>query len=82
VLAATEMALHKIDLTSRGLAQSVPFEGSGVKWVCHPTLPECFIGFREMAAHLLRWKDLDEVEVHTYSSLEHSAPTIPNRRGR
>jgi len=82
VLAATEMALHKIDLTSRCLVQSVPFEGSGAKWVCHPTLPEYFIGFREMAAHLLRWKDLDEVEVHTYSSLEHSAPTIPNRRDR
>ncbi|KAK0725978.1 hypothetical protein B0H67DRAFT_572039 [Lasiosphaeris hirsuta] len=76
VLAATETALHKINLALRGLVQSVPFEGSGAKWVCHPTLPEYFLGFREMAVHVVRWKDLDEVEVHTYRSPEHSAPRV------
>ncbi|KAB5522826.1 hypothetical protein GE09DRAFT_493848 [Coniochaeta sp. 2T2.1] len=76
LLATTEMALHKISLTSRSLVQSLPFEGSGAKWVCHPTLPEYFLGFREKAAHLLRWKDLDEVEVHTYRCNEHSAPRV------
>ncbi|KAB5522037.1 hypothetical protein GE09DRAFT_1208083 [Coniochaeta sp. 2T2.1] len=76
LLATTETALHKISLTSRSLVQSFPFEGSGANWVCHPTLPEYFLGFREKAAHLLRWKDLDEVEVHTYRSNEHSAPRV------
>ncbi|KAK3997916.1 hypothetical protein QBC44DRAFT_392249 [Cladorrhinum sp. PSN332] len=74
VLAATETALYKIDLSSRGLVQSVPFEGSGAKWASHPTLPDYFIGFRETAAHLMGWKDLDEVEIHIYRSPEHSAP--------
>jgi len=76
LLAATETALHKIHLASRGVVQSTPFEGAGAKWVCHPTLSEYLVGFREVTAHVLRWKDLDEVEVYRYLVPEHSTAHV------
>jgi len=45
-------------------------------------LPEYLLGFGTTAAHLLRWKGLSEVEVHTYRSPEQSAPRVVVTDGR
>ncbi|KAK4223270.1 hypothetical protein QBC38DRAFT_517229 [Podospora fimiseda] len=70
LLATTDAALHKIDLGSRSLVQSVQYDGSGAKWMSHSTLPEYLIAFKNFSAHLVRWKDLTEVESYNYRSPE------------
>ncbi|KAF7503753.1 hypothetical protein GJ744_003295 [Endocarpon pusillum] len=65
---STLTMLCTIDLTSHNLVKSpLPSGMSKVKWVFHPTLPDCLLGFGVMKVHMFDSANLGEVEAHTYS---------------